>query len=409
MTSDSARGDEAGGWLAVYGASGLAGSALSRALAGAGAKVRLVGRQRALLERVRAELPADARVEVRVADAADRAALVAAFVGARVVVNAAGPYARLGDAVVASAVAAGCHYLDLCAEQAVLRHQFEAFDAAARHAGLAVVPGAGFAPALGDLLAATAAARLFGVDDEGPTVRETAGRRLGGEQPLAIAVAYLFDDLALSPGAQASVFANLHAPAVAWRKDRWDSERPGRRERGFTPGAGPSAEPSADEAPSQAAGAKAAPARHATERRAFSIGGGDNVTIPRHVAATSVDTYVSLGENAHVQRALRLTALAASLLPAAAASLLVPIQPHASDYAATRYAVMAVAEHPFASRHAVVHGRDLYSTSTAITTRLALGLASRRGGAVGVLAPSEIVRAPAFLSELARAGVLALA
>lgn len=372
--------------IAVYGASGLAGAALCRALAApaAGAvpiALRLVGRDRRRLEAL--ELPG---ATIHVAAAEDGAALTAAFAGCRAVVNAAGPFARLGDPVVATAIAAGSHYLDLCAEQAVLRHVFERYDAPARHGHVAVVPGAAFS-ALGDLLAATAAARLLAEGsegrDEGPVVRQVPLRRLTSSDRLELSLGYLFDELSLSPGAQASVFANLHAPMVVWRRDRWDPERPGRRQRTFNDGT--------------------------TSREAFSVGGADNITIPRHVAAHSVDTYLSLSRQPAFHRALRLTALAASWLPAEASALLVPSVPAATEYAATRFTVVATAEHPFDARHVLVHGRDLYATSTAITSRLALALALRPTGPTGVLAPSEIVRAPAFLAELAAASVLELA
>jgi hypothetical protein len=212
----------------------------------------------------------------------------------------------------------------------------------------------------------------------------------------------LFDDLSLSPGAQASVFANLHAPMVAWRRDRWDAERPGRHQRTFNPGPAPVAIP----APAQLA----PPGRY--EREAFSIGGGDNITIPRHVAAIAVDTYLAVSRRPGVHRALRLAAMAASLLPSQAAALLVPaatsLEAARAAYAATRFAVVASAEHPFDARHAVAHGRDLYATSTAITARLTLALARRPSGPSGVLAAAEIVRAPAFLAELAADGILTL-
>lgn len=403
--------------FAVYGASGVAGSSLSRALVAAGARVRWVGRSRERLAQAMASCPGAPPQELALAAADDGAALRAAFDGAAVVINAAGPFAEVGDEVLAAAIAAGCHYLDLCAEQAVLRHVFEAFDAAARHAEVAVVPGAGLACALGDLLAAAAAARLLGHEDEGPVVRSTAGARLASAPPLALSIGYLFDDLALPAGAQASVFANLGAPMVVWRRDRWDPERPGRRTRAFNPGPPPAASELAPERASGAdprsaqtppAPALPPPPPTSTERDAFSLGGGDTITVPRHVAAASIDTYLSLSRKAPVQGALRLAALAASWLPASASRLLVPTPIDPAALAATRFAVIATAEHPFESCHAVAHGRDLYTTSTVITCRIALALARRAQGPTGVRAPAELLRAPAFLAELAADHVLAL-
>ncbi len=443
--------------LAVVGATGVAGRALGAALRSLApsAPLRLVGRDRAQLEALAAQLGGP--VDVALAEVGDRAALQRAFAGCAVVASAAGPFAPLGDHAVHAAIASGCHYLDLCAEQAVIRRVFERCDAAARHGKVAVVPGAGFTVTAGDLLAAAAAAALLGHDDVGPTVREAPGKRLTSAQPLSVAIGYLFDELTLSPGAQSSVFANLHAPMVAWRRDRWDAERPGWRRRTFHPGAmaelaplesaasgtGPMAAmteadadalvgtasgtgqmpalPDPDATPregaaagaGQPAGAEADPPpvvpTIVLSREAFSLGGGDNITIPRHLAAHAVDTYVSLSRNPTFTRALRLAAFAASWLPAQAASVLVPSKTSADEYRATRFTVVAVVEHPFDRRQLVAHGKDLYATSSAITARLALALLHRPASApVGVLAPAEIVRARPFLEELARAGLLTL-
>jgi Saccharopine dehydrogenase NADP binding domain len=385
--------------IAVYGATGLAGTALSRALISAGLEVRLVGRSASRLRRAADTLPGHGGLHVAAHD--DRGALLSAFLGARVVVNAAGPFALLGDAVVTSAIACGSHYLDVCNEQAVLRHVFEYCDASARHAEVAVVPGAAFWVALGDLLAAAATAQLIDHHDHGPTVRQVAGRRLTGSAPIAISVGYLLDHLTLSPGEQSSLFANLGAPMVAWRRDRWDAQRTGRLQRTFLPG---------DHAPGDGDASESHESHDDgwRAREAFSIAGGDNLSIPRHVAASSVDTYVSLSGHPATHRALRWVAMATSLLPAAAASLLLPSDPAPHAYGATRFAVVADAEYPLGARQAIAVGRDPHATGTAITARLAMALAHRPTGPFGVLAAAEIVRAPQFLADLADAGIITL-
>lgn len=406
MTSSAAR-------LAIVGATGVAGRALAAAVRGLAplAPLRLVGRDRVALDELAAALGGG--VEVALADVGDRATLERAFAGCAVVASAAGPFAPLGDHAVHAAIACGCHYLDVCAEQAVIRRVFERCDAAARRGKVAVVPGAGFTVTVGDLLAASAAAELLGHEDPGPVTREAPGPRLTSAQPLSVAIGYLFDELTLSPGAQSSVFANLHAPMVAWRRDRWDAERPGWRRKTFHPGA------VAELAPTTGTTAESEPAPQPVvpsivpsivlTREAFSLGGGDNITIPRHLAAHAVDTYVSLSRNPNVTFALRVAAFAASWLPAQASSVLVPSKTSADDYAASRFTVVGVVEHVFDRRQRVAHGQDLYATSAAITARLALALLARGEGApVGVLAPAEIVRAPRFLDELVAAGLLTL-
>ena len=404
--------------VAVYGASGLAGASLCRALAASGMQVHLVGRDRGKLEAAAATLPPGAAYEISVAAAEDRAKLVAAFVGARVVVNAAGPFASVGDAVVTSAIAAGCHYLDLCGEQAVLRHVFERCDAAARHAEVAVVPGAGFAVAMGDLLAATAAARLLEHHDDGPTVRHIAGKRLTSAEPLAISVAYLFDDLTLSAGAQASVFANLHAPMVVWRRDRWDTERAGRRARSFNPGPPPADDaiaprraPTADPAPPQsrppgadahgsaispagddgAGGVQISAVRHRVPHVERVLGGGHHresrggvggrIRRRGHQQRRRSGRQQRGGHGGEAQRLMNLRA------PAQGQE---GVDRGGGDVAGDGQVVAAAQR----ERLTLVARRD--------TCRLALALARRPQGPCGVLAPAEIVRAPSFLAELAR-------
>ena len=91
-------------------------------------------------------------VPVRVATAADPAALAAAFEGACVVVNAAGPFHLTAAPVLAACIKAGAHSVDVGGEGPV----FEAlmrYDEPARRAGVMVMPGAGYVMAASDALA----------------------------------------------------------------------------------------------------------------------------------------------------------------------------------------------------------------------------------------------------------------
>lgn len=94
----------------------------------------------------------------------DADGLTAAIAGSSVVINCAGPFAGTAEPLVAAAVDAGVHYLDITAEQPVAQALFASWDAPARAAGIAVVPAMGFYGGLGDLLAADAAAGLENVD-----------------------------------------------------------------------------------------------------------------------------------------------------------------------------------------------------------------------------------------------------
>src|SRR6516225_6524612 len=130
--------------VAVYGAAGHTARFVLAELERRGLPAVAVGRNAATL-------PAD--VPARVAAVDDAAALDAAFAGCAVVINCAGPFLDTAAPVIAAALRAGAHYLDVTAEQASAMDVFERFDAPARAAGVAVIPAAGFYGGLADLLA----------------------------------------------------------------------------------------------------------------------------------------------------------------------------------------------------------------------------------------------------------------
>ena len=137
--------------LVVYGASGYTGRLIVAEARARGLDVIAAGRSRERLARLGAP--------VRIAAIDDPAALAAAFAGAGVVVNAAGPFHLTAAKVAAACLHAGAHYLDVGGEGPV----FEAltrFDEPARRAGVMVMPGAAYVMAASDALAAHVARRL---------------------------------------------------------------------------------------------------------------------------------------------------------------------------------------------------------------------------------------------------------
>ena len=104
--------------IVVYGATGATGARVCRELAHRGAAFAIAGRDARKLEALAPEL-GDPPVKVAAADDPD--ALVAAFEGAAVVASCAGPFGRIGEPVVAAAIAAGAHNIDTAGEQNILR------------------------------------------------------------------------------------------------------------------------------------------------------------------------------------------------------------------------------------------------------------------------------------------------
>src|SRR5690606_2652208 len=140
--------------IAVYGASGLTGGFVVSELLGRDWEPVLSGRDRGRLEAVAAAR--GGKVDVRPAPVDDPAALDRALTGVAAVVNCAGPFASTAGPVIEAALRAGVPYLDVAAEVEAVADTFAGYDAAARRAGVPIVPAMAFYGGLGDLLATAA-------------------------------------------------------------------------------------------------------------------------------------------------------------------------------------------------------------------------------------------------------------
>lgn len=139
--------------IAVFGATGHTGRFVVRELARRGWVPVAVGRDPGRL--AVSGFDRDG-VATRVAALDDTASLGAALDGVAAVINCAGPFLDTADAIVAAAIRAGVHYVDVTAEQASASATLARFDEAARSAGVAVVPAMGFYGGLADLLCTAA-------------------------------------------------------------------------------------------------------------------------------------------------------------------------------------------------------------------------------------------------------------
>jgi hypothetical protein len=134
--------------IAVYGATGHTGQFVVHEVQRRGLPVVAVGRSAArLAETITAAVPR------RTAELDDPASLERAFEGCAVVINCAGPFLDTAAPVARAALRAGCHYLDVTAEQPSAQASFAELDAPARAAGRVVIPAAAFYGGLADLLA----------------------------------------------------------------------------------------------------------------------------------------------------------------------------------------------------------------------------------------------------------------
>ena len=365
--------------IVVYGATGLAGRHACGELDAAGASFAVAGRDETALDRL-----TYAAADRRVATLDDPRALLQAFEGAKVVLNCAGPLAEVGEPLLLAALAAGAHYVDLGGDQAFVHAMYERHESDARHAGLVAVMGCAVNGALGDLAAAWAAQHVCSaIEDDGDPVRDRPVVRLAEDRPLdELAISYVFDELVLSPASQRAVFAAISARGLAWRRDRWETVAPARTRRHVN--AGPPI----------------------GERDVASFPGGEVITLPRHVAAREVQTYVSTTRDRLASTALRLVARAMPLVGKRATELLAPYAPPEEDYARTKFAVVAQAKRGFSAAQVVVGGSDLYRASAIVAAWVARQLAARKTGPVGMCAPTELFRPAPALRELASIGAL---
>ena len=143
--------------LVVYGATGYTGRLVVDAALARGLRPVLAGRSAAALE----ALAAPRGLAWRAAPLDDPGALDRALDGAAVVLHCAGPFVHTWRAMADACLRRRAHYLDITGEIAV----FEGLagrDAAARAAGVMLLPGVGFDVVPSDCLAAHLARRLPG-------------------------------------------------------------------------------------------------------------------------------------------------------------------------------------------------------------------------------------------------------
>lgn len=174
--------------VVVLGATGVTGrraaAYLNDRASEVGASWAVAGRDPAKLESVLAEVGVIDPETIH-ADIGDAASLEAMASRAKVVLNLAGPYTKLGRPVIDACIAGGAHYADLTGELPFVRRVTTACDRPALEAGVKIVQVCGFEalpPDLAVALAAEAAEEpLTEVDVDVEITRQPPGRPRGGD------------------------------------------------------------------------------------------------------------------------------------------------------------------------------------------------------------------------------------
>lgn len=141
--------------VVVYGASGYAGGLIAAALEAAGAKPILAGRDDGRLDKVARPLG----LPHRAVAATDGEAIQALLSPGDVLVNCAGPFALTAGPLARACIARHAHYVDLATEPQVIE-ALAGLDAAARRAGIGLLPAAGIDAVPGDCLVASLKTRI---------------------------------------------------------------------------------------------------------------------------------------------------------------------------------------------------------------------------------------------------------
>lgn len=137
--------------VVIYGANGFSGRLIAEFLREYNVPFIAAGRNTKRIQEVMCRVPgietADFEV-VEVGSGPDD--LVRLFSGARVVCNTAGPFIYNGPCVIAAALKAGCHYLDIGGEQAWVREVAEKWGGKFAERGLLAAPATAFMSAVSD-------------------------------------------------------------------------------------------------------------------------------------------------------------------------------------------------------------------------------------------------------------------
>jgi len=123
----------------LYGANGYTGELIARYAAEYGLRPILAGRREEVLKPLAAKL----NYSYKVFDVNNTVALLAALKEVKLVVNAAGPFQFTAKAIIEGCLQTGTHYTDVNGDISVFEF-IKQYDDAAKHAGIMLLPGAGF-------------------------------------------------------------------------------------------------------------------------------------------------------------------------------------------------------------------------------------------------------------------------
>jgi short subunit dehydrogenase-like uncharacterized protein len=357
------------GAVLVFGASGYTGALTVAELARQGIPVELGGRERVRLEALRDEFGLDKNTRITVADPTRPETLAALFDSKpAMIINCVGPFTKYGEAVVAAAIAARTHYLDITGEQGYMLRIIDRYHVHAQQKGVVIVPACGVEFALGNWLATLSAEGLEPLEN------------------IFVANAINTGGKGISAGTTLSLFEALKKPGIGWKEGRRQVTMVGSEGRRIT-------------FPDPIG-----------ERRAILAPFGEVLTLPRHLQVRNVKTYFAVGNGSYW-----LTRLTFPLLP-----VLVEVAgfflkravkrggPKAEKRESTEWAIVAEASNATRTRRHSLSGKDVYGLTAVLLAYCANALlkpefATRNLS--GVLDPAQVFDSRAAITFLQSRGV----
>lgn len=352
------------GPIAVYGATGYTGKLVAQELRRRGADFVIAGRSREKLDALSASLGG---VPAEAASIDDSAALRALLDPCAAVIACAGPFTHYGEPILAAAAETGTHYLDTTGEQTFMRKVFDRYGEPAERSGAALVTGMGFDYVPGDLIASLTADGMGPLDE--------------------ITVAYRVEGFGPTRGTALSALEIFSSGTVEWRDGQL---RP---------------------APRSVDGGKFRFPPPLGEKRTLRYPAGEQITVPRHVQTSRVNTRLS-------GMTLPPPPLSSALLPAFSLALRTPLKsaadalinrlpegPSEQDRRRARFTVACEARAAARTGRGSVTGSDLYGFTAATTVEGALRAADPSFDRSGALAPAQAFDPASFLDSLAGFGV----
>lgn len=333
--------------IVIVGATGFTGQQVAQQLMAGDCKVRLTGRNRAKLETLIGS-PAGS-FECAPIDVTEPSSLSAALESATTVVNCAGPFAEIGEAVVRECVRIGAHYIDTTGEQEFIRRVYERYGQEARRQSVALIPACAVEYALADAAAALLAEQLFPVN--------------------SVEVVYCVHKLRMSTGTRKSVLGAIAAPGFWLENTVLTEVHPASRQRRFwIPGEG--------------------------ERLAYAFPGGEVFMLPLHLRPATISTYVVLPMppfigpllTTSVRLVLRspLKRLVTTLID------LLPGPGSPGEIENGTFAVLLIGANDIARSSVLVRACDPYRLTAVIAAGVAVYLEAKGPGMFGPLAPSMV-------------------